>query len=238
MILHIPHSSTDTKGVFIPDSIKDELEIMTDWYTDELFFHPGADRSIFSISRLVCDVERYIDIDKEEMESYGMGVCYTHRSDGTILREVTDNERSRIIEKYYKPHHESLVNMIYSQLSLVETVYLVDCHSFSGTKLNHEESLERPDICLGIDLEQTPADMTLELQHYFTSLGYSVCVNSPFSGTMIPGEYKGNPNFKSIMIEVNRDHYVTSDFQKTSNFEKVRGDIEGALDIISRLEML
>ena len=41
MLLHIPHSSTviPTGIIFLKD-IEEDIARMTDWYTDELFFHP------------------------------------------------------------------------------------------------------------------------------------------------------------------------------------------------------
>ena len=128
--------------------------------------------------------------------------------------------------------------MIYGQSSLFVNVYLVDCHSFSGTRLPHEENEERPDICLGINFVHTPADLVLDLQNYFTNKGDSVLLNSPFSGTMVPIIYEDDPKIKSIMIEVNRDLYLDEHYQKNENFETVRQDIEGALNIVDKFEKL
>ena len=43
----------------------------------------------FPISRLFCDVERFLSPEKEEMEKYGMGFCYERTYDGTKFKEVT-----------------------------------------------------------------------------------------------------------------------------------------------------
>ena len=41
MLLHIPHSSTVIPiGITFLKDIEEDIARMTDWYTDELFFHP------------------------------------------------------------------------------------------------------------------------------------------------------------------------------------------------------
>ena len=209
---------------------------MTDWYTDELFDHPYAERVVLNVSRLICDVERYTDQAQEPMEKYGMGVCYTKYSNGDKLRTVDDVERNRIIETHYKPHHRHLERIIGSQLSQLGTVFIVDCHSFSNTVLKHEEDANRPDICIGTDAEQTPSELVDELVGYFANNGHTVGVNSPFSGTMVPTVYRGNESVKSIMLEVNRSLYLDDNFKKSEGFERVKTLITGALDIVSRVE--
>jgi len=236
MILHIPHSSIHIHDVIFDRDITHELNIITDWYTDQLFNHPNAERVVLNVSRLVCDVERYTDPEMEPMECYGMGVCYTKTSNGDTLRTVDDEERERIIETHYKPHHRRLEHLVYSQLSLIETVIIVDCHSFSGVKLRHEEDGNRPDICLGTDAEHTPKELVDRLVKYFADNEMIVAVNSPFTGTMVPTIYRGNDDVKSIMIEVNRSMYLDDSYQKSNNFDNVKDMISGALDIVSQFE--
>jgi len=238
MILHIPHSSTRLGDVVFEKDVEHELNIMTDWFTNELFYHKSAASLVFPFSRLICDVERFEKIADEPMERYGMGICYTKRSDGSFLKTVTDKDRLDIIHDLYLPHHKRLVDLIYGQMSYYKNTYLVDCHSFSGTRLPHEEGVERPDICLGTDVFHTPRSVVVELLNYFVDKGYSVYRNKPFTGTMVPHFFRANLNFKSIMIEVNRDLYLNEHFQANENYEKVQKDITGALNIISAQENL
>jgi len=209
---------------------------MTDWYTHELFDHPNAKRVVLNVSRLVCDVERYTNTKVEAMEYYGMGVCYTKRSNGDTLRTVDDEERERIIETHYKPHHRRLENVIVSWLETLKTVFIVDCHSFSGTQLKHEEDSNRPDLCIGVDNEHTPIELVDELVEYFSTNGLTVAINSPFSGTMVPTIYRGNNDVKSIMIEVNRSLYLDDNYKKSENFDRIKCLIVGALEIVSSVE--
>jgi N-formylglutamate amidohydrolase len=107
MILHIPHSST-----VIPDRYNTQwignpfeaIRVLTDHYTDELFDYPSAERIIFLISCIVCDVERFES--GEEMESrYGMGIVYERDHHQNLLRIATTDFKNEIIERYYQPHH-------------------------------------------------------------------------------------------------------------------------------------
>jgi hypothetical protein len=58
---------------------------MTDAHTDELFpVTPfEAERVVFPVSRLVCDVERFSSDEDEPMASRGMGVFYTRTAVGS-----------------------------------------------------------------------------------------------------------------------------------------------------------
>ena len=210
MILHIPHSSTDTLfNEFLCD-LDLELERMTDIKTDKLFNHPEATRVVFPISRLICDVERFEDDNMEEMAKKGMGVCYTTNSFGEPLRVLKSDEREEIIKKFYIPHHQALKEAVQISLEKRGVAIVIDCHSFSNIPLPHEESqvTPRPDICIGTDSYHTSEDLMLAAREYFKGCGYTVAVNDPFAGTLIPMDYyHSDKRVQGIMIEVNRDLY-------------------------------
>lgn len=235
MILHIPHSSTDTLGKEFLCDIDIELERMTDIYTDKLFDYPGATKIVFSVSRLICDVERFEDDSMEEMASKGMGVCYITNSFGEPLRNVLEAERSEIIEKYYRPHHKALTGAVEKEVQIKGKALVVDCHSFSNEPLPHEDdkTTPRPDICIGTDDLHTPKKLIDEAVEYFESCNYKVSINSPFAGTLIPMDYyQKNNNVEGIMIEVNRDLY-----NNDIKFESVKFNIEVFLFKLLRPEI-
>lgn len=209
-ILHIPHSSADVLGKHFLCCLDIELARMTDVDTDKLFEHQEAARIIFPISRLICDVERFEDDNLESMAVKGMGVCYTTNSFGQPLREFDEDERSHIIEQYYRPHHKALTEAVQCELDATGRALIIDCHSFSNTPLPHEDSqtIPRPDICIGTDAFHTPPHIVQEAEQYFKSCGYSVKINDPFAGTIIPVEYyQSDDRVHGIMIEVNRGLY-------------------------------
>jgi N-formylglutamate deformylase len=116
-VLHIPHSSRvipheERKNLVLDDTdLERELLRMTDAFTDELFpptlFETA--RVVFPISRLICDVERFIEDAEEPMAARGMGVVYVTTTEGGALRQnLTPKERTRIINCWYTPHHEAI----------------------------------------------------------------------------------------------------------------------------------
>lgn len=206
MILHIPHAST-----YIPDwasltkdDLSVELECLTDWDTDTLFEHPSAERVVFGVSRLVCDVERLMV--NEPMETIGKGICYITGVDGDIINVVTDAYRDRVITELYHPHHRKLNSTVATVLTLLDRVVVVDCHSFSGIPLPFENDNARPDICLGINDIHDPSLLS-QMTELIESSGYNVMINRPYAGAMVPSEYTDDERVTSIMIEVNRDLY-------------------------------
>ena len=236
MILHIPHSSTKIPdGVKFDKSIEEDIYRMTDWYTDKLFSYSSMAKIVFPYSRLFCDVERFIN--DEPMEQQGHGICYTRDSFGGHLRNVTDEERQDIIEKYYKPHHTKFTIACNHNLSLFNEVVIVDCHSFSDEVLPHEPIKDaiRPDFCLGIDEFHTPQELVDDIQEFLESAGFVVSINNPFSGTIVPLlHYKKNNDLKSIMIEVNRKLYLD---RPSVEFEYIQGRITEVLNIIDAYEI-
>lgn len=74
LILNIPHSSTwipdDFRKAFVINAqeLRNELLVMTDWYTDELFDHKIGNTVIAPVSRLVCDTERFAHNEMERQQ--------------------------------------------------------------------------------------------------------------------------------------------------------------------------
>jgi len=220
MILHIPHAST-----CIPDEIRKdfllsgfelatELLRMTDRYTDELFDanSPQITRIVYPVSRLVVDPERFVDDAQEPMSKKGMGVVYTLTSHGKQLRNpVTPEQKERLLAQYYRPHHERFTAAVEQELLRKGKALIIDCHSFPSKPLPYEkyQSEDRPDICIGIDKYHTPEALSETLQDFFRKRGYSVALNRPFAGTIVPMQFcKKDQSVMSIMIELNRRLYM------------------------------
>lgn len=240
-ILHIPHNSTlipnEYRNLFLLDEeeLKNELLRMTDLYTDKLFDFP-APKLIFPVSRLVCDVERFRDRSQESMTQRGMWVCYSRTSSMTPLKEVTSEHVQEILFKYYDPHHERLTCMVDEMLLEKNCCTLIDCHSFPSKKLPYEmcPDIPRPSICLGTDEYHTPPALTMMFADYFRGLGYSVGIDHPFSGTLVPiKHYRREPRVRSIMIEVNRRLYINEKTcERLPAFEKLHEELNRLFSLL------
>ncbi len=236
MILHIPHSSTNTLNYDISEKER-ELLRMTDHFTDELFTCSYASRVVFGLSRLICDVERFEDDEQEEMSKFGMGVCYTTDSEGKKLRDISKIQKKYLIQNYYRPHHEKLSNEVDSELKSKGTALVIDCHSFPDKSyyFNKDFNQKRPDICIGTDSFHTPKKLIQAVKRYFLGKGYDTRVDSPYTGTLIPMKhYKNDVNVHSIMIEINRKLYMDDEGTKTEHFDTLQGELRELLEKLKR----
>lgn len=240
---HIPHA-----GTVVPEAVRDqflpwagelwrEIAMVTDWYTDELFRIPGIAVTQTPISRVVVDLERYADDSLEKNAVYGMGVIYTHNTLGErIRRELSPQERWLLLENYYRPWHLQFELNIEQQLSRWGHCLLLDCHSFPDEPFAHEDDggWSRPDICLGL-CDNTPQWLVDSCLDLFRQRGYSVGVNFPYAGCLVPERFQDDAGVPAIMLEINRRLYlkpVTRECYRSGNvptklgrFDKVKSDI-------------
>ena len=242
LLLHIPHSkvaiSAEVRGaIHLSDAeLTAELVTMTDWHTHELFdlsdLHIPT--VVYPWSRLVCDVERFSDDAREPMSARGMGAIYERTSDGKLLRNRMDREaRTLYLERYYNPHHQKLQELVDDALARQQGCLIVDCHSFGSTPLlcDLDQSLKRPDICIGTDCTHTPAVLVHQIERACSVVGLSCEVDRPYTGTMVPlKHFQRDMRVKSVMIEVRRGLYVDEKSGlKLASFESVREKIRSIL---------
>ncbi len=243
LILHIPHSSTlipFLDGYIVEKEIlEQEILKLTDWYTDDLFFSENDISIRADFSRIFCDPERFSDDSREIMSKYGMGVLYAKTDDGQDLRHVTPALREKILTDFYRPHHSKLSSAVNEQLKLTGKATIVDCHSFQETPFNCSINKEpnRPDFNLGTDSFHTPQYLIDISVDFFRSAGYSLGIDWPYSGTIVPVEhYQKNNNVRSVMLEVNRKLYITEPSNaKTSGYVKIKKLVKEYIDVIRRL---
>lgn len=221
LILHIPHASTH-----IPDSVKaqfsidqasleSELNKMTDHFTDWLVEPLNASPSqkvIAPISRLVVDMERFADDKQEVMAKVGMGVMYVKGSQKQSIRHsITNEQRKSLLDSYYWPHHNELIEKTQQRLSANGYALVLDIHSYPNNALPYEinQTQHRPEICIGTCDFHTPASIVNAAIKAFTDKGFEVALNEPFAGTLIPTPFwQTNAKVMGMMIEVRRDLYM------------------------------
>ena len=223
IIIHIPHASDHIPSyegyVADRDTIDGEILKLTDWYTDDLFNIPGIEPLIVKadFSRVFCDVERFENDADESMANQGMGVLYTTTDNGASLREVTPQLREKILNEFYRPHHQRLTQVVAQQLELNGQAIIIDAHSFSNTPFirDHDQNPSRPDFCLGTNTFHTPKAWIQFAKDYFREKGHSLAVNRPYAGTIVPLDYyEKDDRVKSMMLEVNRSLYMEEGTKK------------------------
>lgn len=221
VIFHVPHDSTDipadVRNQFALDDqqLKNEILKMTDHFTARLFCSGSNPQNIVRapVSRIVVDVERFLEDSAEPMAAKGMGVIYTQTSNGIPLRRpISLNERQLLLDRYYIPHHQRLEHRVDEKLGIYGKCLVLDCHSFPSVALPYEGSeagATRPDICIGTDGFHTPPALAEGLLREFSALGFRVALNDPFAGALVPiSKYQKDNRVRAVMIEINRNIYM------------------------------
>lgn len=214
MVLHIPHSSKEIpdylrKDILLSDNeLQEELITLTDLYTDIIF--TGYETVKAEFSRFVCDVERFEDDSQEEMSKLGMGAVYIKTPTGKQLRHFDESKRNHIIETYYRPHHNKLEQAVKNSLEQYNECFIIDCYSFNENT-NYVDMSTAPEICIGSDKFHTPENIVQQSIEIFKSYGFTVEINNPFSGSLVPlSYYNKDSKVKSMMIEINKSVYIKS----------------------------
>lgn len=225
MILHIPHSGTDTLGFNISQH---DINRGTDWFTDELFWHTNSDCITQKHSRFIVDCERLPD-DIEPMVKEGYGICYRKDFDGNDLNIELPKKEDML--KIYQEHHLALNKATNFILCYIPVVFIVDCHSFGDDQIKSDV-----DFCFGFNDDFSNFDMLEKMKKHVEQRGYTVGINDPYSNAIVPSQHYDNESVKSIMIEVNKRLYLTGGYQKSEGFEKTKTVINQLLEIISQEE--
>jgi N-formylglutamate amidohydrolase len=243
LVLHIPHSSTEIPlldgYVSSQDEIQDEIIKLTDWYTDDLFDSEVDDKIVTPFSRIFCDVERFADDKLEIMSKAGMGVLYEKLDSDELLRKVSTELRGKILSDYYWKHHDCLTSIVEEQLYVNGECLIVDCHSFPSTPLLKaiDQNKNRPDFNIGTDSFHTPKKYIDASVTYFENLGYSLGLDWPYNGSIVPMKYyQKEKRVSSIMLEINRKLYLNEPTNKKSiEYEKTKKVVNGYLNILRTL---
>jgi N-formylglutamate deformylase len=219
-VIHLPHAATLVPSgvreqfVLSDEQLADEVRLMTDHLTDELFAVSEAVALTvrFPVSRLVVDPERF-EVDEDElMSGRGMGAVYEQTSRQTPLRRpLIDQEREALLQRWYRPHHEALTAAVATVLQAKNSCLIIDAQSFPSVPLPYEldQNPDRPDICIGADEFHTPPALRDLAVALCLEAGWTVTVNRPFAGALVPMAYFGKDSrVRAVMIEVNRRLYL------------------------------
>ena len=210
LVFHIPHLSQEIPScemdqfLMPPLELKQAIEDVHDAGTDftqycrESLSH-GVDASavVFPYSRYLVDVERFEDEAIHEQ-------CFHGRP---LRKRPNHEERERLLDTYYRPHHERLTNVVDNTLESYGKCLIVDCHSYPVVPFPFEDAEAcRPTLCIGADDFHTPPEIVESLKKEAREQGISCAVNSPFSGALTPlKHYRRDHRVKSVMIELRRD---------------------------------
>lgn len=178
------------------------------------------------------DPERFRSDSDEPMAARGMGAIYVRTHDGRPLKQAID--RDALLARYYDPHHQALGRWAREAVEVHGSALIIDCHSFPSRPLPCDQSQgePRPDFCLGTDDYHMPPELTENLASELKKLGWSVGINSPYAGSMVPGwAFQRDSRVKSVMVEVSRRLYMDENTGgRTSGFESIKRQLTEVLE--------
>jgi N-formylglutamate amidohydrolase len=218
VLIHIPHDSTVIPPTELADFLISASDLcreqlrLTDWHTAALYAEglPAADVVRAEVSRLVVDVERFADDRQERCSAFGMGATYVQTCDGRALRTLSPARRAELLDLYYWPHHRRLDESAAERLARFGRGVILDAHSFPTGQLPTQVGFSAPlEIGVGTQPGHTSPELQALAEDFFRAHGFTVGVDIPFSGAMVPNRFFGTePRVQSLMIEVRRDLYM------------------------------
>ena len=226
-IFHIPHTGTRFPFELLPSVCVTEEEfrqyhaLMSDtevWRFVPSAYYGGDMTERFDISRLMCDVERFVG-PEEEMEQYGMGFCYEKAFDGKKIKVVTEELKEQT-RKYYDAHHARMNQLCRRH----PRILLIDLHSFSEDTLPEhirKRAGRIPDVCIGMELKYTSDGLISRIERRLDEVNLLHMINAPYSGTFIPNAVlsgESTCDIVSVMLEFNKRIYC----DENGNCDEVR----------------
>jgi len=150
-------------------------------------------------------------------------------------RALSSEEIMHRIEKYYRPYHNALADLIETTHYNFGQAWHINCHSMPSASAYPKRAIglvggnpRASDFVLG-DRDGTTCDpaFTRTLRDYIKSLGYTVTINDPFKGVELVEKYS-NParGYHSIQIEINKALYMNEETNaRNGNYENLKSHI-------------
>ena len=175
-----------------------------DWYLNELYgFLVNYKVNIISTphSRYVVDVNRPPNADK--LGDYRRSLVYSSNTwdEEIYALKPSPEEIERRIERYYKPYHEELEELILEKIKAFGKVYLIDIHSFMGPIT--------ADVCIGNRHDSTSSkEFINRVYNAFQSEGFETVKNDVFIGGYITKHYAFKDVIETMQIELCYTNYI------------------------------
>lgn len=213
VVIHAPHTSRHIPSAVRSElllgdaAVRAELAAVTDAGVRRLVRtlsqQVGVRAYCATFSRLVFDPERFPEGDPAEQ--HGMGLVYTRRANGAVLRAPLDDDRLQWYRQQHTAYTRSMERVVSGVIDAFGSAVILDLHSYPARPLGYEDRARpRPEVCLGVDPVHTPDWLLAAARRAFRD--FEVGIDTPFSGAYVPGRLFGvEPRARSVMVEVRRD---------------------------------
>lgn len=151
-------------------------------------------------------------------------------------RTLSPDEIIKRIEKYYRPYHSALKDLIDDAHYNFGQVYHINCHSMPNASAYPKRGIglvgnkaKPSDFVLG-DRNGTSCStlFTRGLRDFIKELGYTVTINDPFKGVELVEEYSDPSSGRhSLQLEINKSLYMDEKTgKKLKKYEHFKQDVE------------
>jgi N-formylglutamate amidohydrolase len=177
----------------------------------------------------------------------GLGLLKSKSRYGEPMQErkLTPAEVIHRLDRYYRPYHAELRELIDSLKRDFGFVYQLSCHCMSavGAPTHIDAGKERADFCLGnlgnVDGQSAAKTADEEFMRFLAdtikSLGYTCTTNYPYGGGELIGRY-GAPHqgVQSVLVEINKKLFMDiRTFEPNEGFARLQSDIGQILDAVA-----
>jgi formiminoglutamase len=209
VVVSIPHSGTYISSEMRKQLMPNVILPNMDWFLRELYDFLPLDH----VTVLENNTSRYVADPNRDNEADPTGNYHTLVYQKTTLNRpmyhhpLTREEVDQRIERYYKPYHQALKQLLENKLTAYKKVFLLDLHSFA--EFGNPPVLQ--DFVLGNRNGLTTSRETAQVMTKLMSdAGYTVSDNYPFPGGYITKHYGTNygNRIESMQIEIRYREYI------------------------------
>ena len=262
LIFASPHSGRNYPPDFVAGSRLDPVSLRRseDSFVDDLFaaspdFGAPLLRALFP--RAFIDPNRepfeldqsmfsdklpdYVNTESSRVAA-GLGTIARVVSSGQDIypRKLTFAEAADRIDRYYRPYHKALENLIADTRRRFGYCVIVDCHSMPsiGGPLDPDAGRGRANFIIGDCFGSACAPyITDAVERTISGFGYGVARNKPFAGGFTTRHY-GQPRdgVHAVQIEINRGLYMNEiNIEKNGSFDRIAAQMTDVIAALARL---
>jgi N-formylglutamate amidohydrolase len=256
VVVEVPHAGLEVDAEVLATLAASAraLGADADLYVNELYADApdvGATLIAARSSRYVCDLNRAeSDVDPLAVEGGGArssphGFIWRTTTDGrpALLGPLTTAEYQRRLERYYRPYHQRLAELIEERRREHGFAVLLCAHSMpSRGRDGHDDAgVERADIVPGTRARTTTGPAVIELvERLAAKQGFRVRHDEPYRGGFTTAHH-GRPRERvhAIQIELARRLYMDerSLARKPAEFARLRGFCQNLVEELGSLDL-
>jgi len=230
VLVSLPHAGLDVPEELRAYCILSHEEIVRDGDEEawEIYHELEGMAEAFhttGIARAFVDMNRAAD----DIRLDGVVKTHTTWNEPVYDRELPADLIKTLIEKYWKPYHESL-----SKLSQKRVKLGLDCHTMAsiGPPVGPDTGEKRPAVCLsnaeGTCPEEWIRGMAEKLEEAFK---HEVRINHPFKGGYIIRSHA--PELPWMQVELSRGGEMTPSDKRRCFYSALNGFARQYLDFVS-----